>query len=323
MNEGLANILLRTPEALDKYLEKSRQVGAATAYSAEVAEEYQQTLIQLTKTFENLGRVLTNVFGPSAAKFMTAFADEVRSIGAAFEKLRGWLGQAGGSDNHWAADAVDDWLKKIIGGKGRLFGALSRSFQPDTDTVAAPPNIAETPRGTMSDAEIEAYIRKAAIARGIDPEVAIKVWNSEGRYGVGPSKQSTVVKNGVREQSFGPFQLYMGGGLGNTFQKQTGLDPRDPTTFAQQIDFSLDEAKRGGWGPWYGWKGGKWAGIQSGAPQTPAGAAGGGSSTNNNITVQNLNVNVPNGDPATIARGVDGQLRRLIGTANADTVGSN
>ena len=105
-------------------------------------------------------------------------------------------------------------------------------------------------------ASVEAYIRQSAAARGIDPEIAVRVARSEG---LAPGVwQSNVMRNGVREPSYGPFQLLVGGqngmptGLGNTFMQQTGLDPRDPSTYRQQIDFALDHAKKGGWSPWYG-----------------------------------------------------------------------
>ena len=61
----------------------------------------------------------------------------------------------------------------------------------------------------------------------------------------------------------------MGGGLGNSFLKQTGMDPRDGSTWKKQVDFSLDHAKSNGWGSWYGAKRsgiGDFQGI-SGAPQ--------------------------------------------------------
>ena len=100
--------------------------------------------------------------------------------------------------------------------------------------------------------ELEAYIRKAAQARGIDPDTAVRVAKSEGLQ---PGAwQSNYMKNGVREPSYGPFQLYKGGGLGNDFQKATGLDPADPATVQPGIDFALDNAAKGGWGPWYGAK---------------------------------------------------------------------
>lgn len=125
---------------------------------------------------------------------------------------------------------------------------------------------------TRSD--LEQYIRRAALQRGIDPTVALKVAQSEG-LNADPNEgwQSNFVKNGVREPSFGPYQLYLGGGLGNEFQKRTGLDPRKPETVYQQIDFALDHAKDNGWTAWYGARNtgiGDWQGIKPGA-----GASGG------------------------------------------------
>jgi hypothetical protein len=99
--------------------------------------------------------------------------------------------------------------------------------------------------------EIEAYIRQAAIRRGIDPDVAVRVATSEG---LAPGIwQSNVYRNGVREPSYGPFQLLVrDGGLGSAFQRATGQSAADPSSAFAQVDFALDQAARGGWGPWYG-----------------------------------------------------------------------
>jgi hypothetical protein len=99
--------------------------------------------------------------------------------------------------------------------------------------------------------EIEAYIRQAAIRRGINPDVAVRVAKSEG---LAPGVwQSNVYRNGVREPSYGPFQLLVrDGGLGSAFQRATGRSAADPSTAFEQVDFALDQAARGGWGPWYG-----------------------------------------------------------------------
>ena len=126
---------------------------------------------------------------------------------------------------------------------------------------------------TATREELVSYIRQSAEARGIDPDVAVAVANSEG-LNADPAEgwQSTIVKDGVREPSYGPFQLYMGGGLGNEFAAQTGLDPRDPETVFRQIDFSLDKAAEGGWSPWYGARAiglGSWEGIGQAPDQTP------------------------------------------------------
>ncbi len=111
--------------------------------------------------------------------------------------------------------------------------------------------------------DVEEYIRHAAIARGINPDVAVAVANSEG------------MRDYVGDQgsSFGPYQLHYGGvarggnsvsGLGDEFTKATGLDARDPKTWQSQVDFALDHARSGGWGPWHGWKGNPQAGIGKG-----------------------------------------------------------
>lgn len=108
-----------------------------------------------------------------------------------------------------------------------------------------------------SVAQVEAYIRQAAIARGIDPDVAVRVARTEG-LGEG-IWQSNVMLDYGRERSYGPFQLHVAPegrrpGLGNAFKAKTGLDPADPSTWRQGVDFALDNAATGGWGPWFGAK---------------------------------------------------------------------
>lgn len=107
-----------------------------------------------------------------------------------------------------------------------------------------------------SNKEVEAYIADAARKRGIDPGIAIRVWRSEGATG-NPAEawQSKIInKRGEREKSYGPYQLYMEGGLGNEMQKATGLSPADPRNWQPSVDFALDKAAEGGWGPWMGAK---------------------------------------------------------------------
>jgi hypothetical protein len=120
---------------------------------------------------------------------------------------------------------------------------------------------------------IERFIRQEAVKRGIDPDIAVKVARSEG---LRPNTwQSTIVTPAGREPSYGPFQLNLYG-LGDKFQRLTGKSITDPATVLDQVRFSLDEASQGGWGPWHGWKGGKWAGIRTPATaNAPAGDVGG------------------------------------------------
>lgn len=118
--------------------------------------------------------------------------------------------------------------------------------------------------GRMAD------IRSMAVERGIDPDVAVAVAKSEGLQ---PGTwQSKYTKNGVQEPSYGPMQMYKGGGLGNDFQKATGLDPADPKNVREATAFALDQAaKTKSWGAWYG---AKRAGIADGAGLANAHPAG-------------------------------------------------
>lgn len=170
--------------------------------------------------------------------------------------------------------ATDDFKQAYGGGS---LSALGAPTQP-----AGPMNLA----GGMPDPnEVSGYISQAAAARGIDPNVALRVANSEGlRSYVGDDNSS-----------FGPYQLHYGGvakggnavpGLGDEFTKSTGLDARDPQTWRQQVDFSLDRAKQGGWGPWHGWKGDPMAGIGQPQPTQVAQAGNTMSDASPSLTAQ-------------------------------------
>jgi hypothetical protein len=107
--------------------------------------------------------------------------------------------------------------------------------------------------------EVADYIRRAALARKIDPNIALKVAGSEALNVFDPNQPD---RGGDLGSSFGPFQLHYGGmtpsmnrpGMGDDFTKATGLHASDPSTWRQQVDFALDQAKRGGWAPWMGAK---------------------------------------------------------------------
>lgn len=132
------------------------------------------------------------------------------------------------------------------------------------------------------------YIRETARKYGVDPDVALRVAKSEGLA----TFQSSVPKTGKgshggREDSWGAFQLYMGGGLGNAYQKATGKDPRDPANEKDTIDYALKHASQHGWGPWHGAKntgigefegiGG--AGAKTASTETSTDTTGGGTAS--------------------------------------------
>lgn len=132
---------------------------------------------------------------------------------------------------------------QVEGGVNAAAQALAGS--PKAKPGAAPGYIA-------SRQEVADHIVTASRKRGIDPEIALNVYRHEGESNWQSQYRGAAKTYNGKEDSWGPYQLYMGGGLGNAFKKKTGLDPRDPNTWRENIDFALDEAARGGWGPWYG-----------------------------------------------------------------------
>ena len=86
------------------------------------------------------------------------------------------------------------------------------------------------------------YIRQLAKRFGIDPRVAVAVAKSEGL-------DNPIGDHGT---SFGDFQLHYGGGLGDIFTKQTGLDARDPKNWRAADEWALKYASKKGWGDWHG-----------------------------------------------------------------------
>ena len=224
----------------------------------------EQLLQQNASTPRNVGEGLSAIGRALAYRNITKKADAADATNkAAFDQQYSGLFAGGGSS----------------GGSGASVPAYvppdpNSPSQLGHDTMVA---LGKAPAVPTKD-EISSYIATKAKEMGIDPSVAVAVANSEG-LNANPNEawQSGVVKNGQREPSYGPFQLYMGGELGNSFLKQTGLDPRDPTTWKNQVDYALGHAKQNGWGAWYGARNsgiGDWQGIggaQGGQPQSGSG----------------------------------------------------
>lgn len=126
-----------------------------------------------------------------------------------------------------------------------------------------------------SAAEREAYIRSEARRLGINPDVAMKVARSEGFRTFA----------GDMGTSFGDFQLHYKSsipgfrqpGLGDAFTKYTGLDARDPSNWKAADRFALEQAAKGGWGPWHGHRGDPWEGIDRGPTRVQVDNTTGGS----------------------------------------------
>lgn len=142
------------------------------------------------------------------------------------------------------------------------------------------------------------YIKGMAQRFGIDPKVAAAVASHEGGGGF----QSSIVKDGVRETSYGALQLHVtpggrGGHLGDEFRKKTGLDPSDPANERATIDFALEHVAKSGRG---------WKDFHGAANNNIGQFAGIG-----NVTISNINL--PN---VTDARGFAKDLPGAIAEEN-------
>lgn len=182
--------------------------------------------------------------------------DMAGGIGNAFKQaLPGLFGKSSGSFG-------------TAGAFGDILGTTNFSAPRSISGIGSPSAISGGSGGTVT-----AMIRQAAANENIDPNVFLRVAKSEG--GLSGFVQSSVMKNGIREPSWGPMQLLKGGpgtgfplGMGNQMMRETGLDPANPANMQAGINFAAKQASQHGWGQWYGAKAagiGKWEGIGKGS----------------------------------------------------------
>ena len=148
------------------------------------------------------------------------------------------------------------------------------------------PPTSATSGGVMRDpgikdgmSPLEQHARREAARLGIDPEVAVRVANTEGGFS-DPTRQ-----NMEGAPAYGPYQMYVGGpsrpGLGDEMIR-LGIDPRKPENAEKAVTFALEHARKNGWGAFQGAAAngiGNWDGIdQNAAPVAQA--------VNSGVTVQ-------------------------------------
>lgn len=103
-----------------------------------------------------------------------------------------------------------------------------------------------------------AWIKGEAIRHNVDPNAAMAVFKSEGQKGQGPALQATGKAAGMykgAEDSWGPFQHYLGGGLGNELEQKTGRSLRNnPSNEKAEIRDTMNYVSSPGhnWNQWYG-----------------------------------------------------------------------
>lgn len=107
-----------------------------------------------------------------------------------------------------------------------------------------------TPSGSNAGSLTELINREAAAA-GVDPRIMHGI-----RAGESHRRDTYDVKDDAIESSWGPFQLNRRRGLGVQFEKETGLDVRDPKTIPDQVRWVAKFlAKGGSTSNWMGYRG--------------------------------------------------------------------
>jgi hypothetical protein len=314
LSQNLIAALLQTDEAYKNTISRARELGSANAESAKETQELVTQFAAASQGVLHLGRVIAVQLGifKGFALIFKGFSEMAESLSKLFAGNTKENPTGAWMHKNSLADLIATKLgvahETIPAPTPPAAGGAAGGTVPGRPGGGSTAGTAAVPGKGMSTAETIDYIRKSAVAHGIDPDVAVAVAKSEGLTDY----------VGDRGSSFGPFQLHYGnvagggmavGGLGDTFTKKTGLDARDPDTIRQQIDFALTEAQRGGWGPWHGWRGPPTAG---GAGTGGTGGTGVGSGTTMNITGP-ITVNTP--DAASFGSDLKQTINRQAGAA--------
>jgi hypothetical protein len=281
-----------------KLMDRAIEIGGATHGSAVASQELVNAWRQAELAAEELGRTITVDLNEP----LVQWTNRLTTLFGLLTKLEQWL------------DA-SKWIKMFTGGgagilnfipgAGPLAGILnsgplldkilgsnapgSSSAPTQGTNVPSAPQVLGTP--TKGDPRgLIPFIRQEAVKVGIDPDQAVRVAQSEGLM--------QFLSGIPGEKSYGAFQLHTGGGLGDVFKKETGLDPSDPANEQATISWALKYAAAHGWGPWHGWTvanhGAPWAGINVPKGGGPAAAAVSNSNNNSRNSTVNSSWNINN-----------------------------
>jgi hypothetical protein len=141
----------------------------------------------------------------------------------------------------WSAEGGGLGLRGLGGAGGGAYGGGHGGGRRSRGGVG--PTTIGWSAGGSTPQERAAFIRHTAASLDIDPDIALRVAQSEGFY----------TFTGDHGMSHGDFQLYDGGGLGNVFRRlHPGIDPADPRNWKIADEFALKWAAKHGWGDWHG-----------------------------------------------------------------------
>jgi hypothetical protein len=198
---------------------------------------------------------------PSGAKGITVDGNPVSSsnpLPVSVKDVNGATGDDGSSGGSW-------W-SRVTSFFGRGGGAPASIRRRAAEGMA---DYKDVPNAGNLTQLITAEAQRA----GIDPRIMEGIRAGESGHG-----GHYDVKDDALESSWGPFQLNRRRGLGVQFEKDTGLDLRDPSTIPAQARWVAEYIKRtGDTSPWMGYHGPRNADPRWGdagyVPSTPSPAA--------------------------------------------------
>ncbi len=208
-----------------------------------------------------IGPTTLGTYGPPmAAGYLAGGPLGGMLLGGAARLLNGRI-DADKIRNRAAAQDPNDWSGWGIGTFwNRIIKPVFHGMNPIGSAHAAP--MPGVPRGASTGSDprgMEATIRAAAIANGLNPDDVVAVARAEG---LGVKGWGNWDVNGM---SYGAMQMHVGG-LATEYQRATGHDPADPKNEAELDAWGIAYAAKHGWGAWSSVKGGR---VPTPRPLTP------------------------------------------------------
>ncbi|MBP30421.1 MAG: hypothetical protein CMH16_14120 [Methylobacterium sp.] len=243
-----------------------------------ILQSISNAIVWLTEKITGMVQWFAGSDGEAFMKRWDAFSERIKSIAHAFEVIFGLL-QKIARVTHLSTilGGYDKVINGILagpaaferenGGPG-VGGGTPGSVQDDRNWWQrraprwAGGRDAPSPQGGVppgsSAGNLTALYEAEAKRAGIDPRILHGI-----RAGESLHSDKYDVKSDAQEDSYGPFQLNRRGGLGQEFEKETGLDLHDPKTIPAQVRWAAEHIKKRlardpNYNPgseWYGYKG--------------------------------------------------------------------
>lgn len=223
-----------SPSRADSLLQQAASAASAPPkFGASLGETAQSVASQTNATIDNLlrGQPRATPAAPSGPVIP-------RTAQEAYQQAQ----QRGTAEAQVREQRLADLKQRIAASREQRMADL-RSRMAAQSSMTDPTKVGEG----VSD--LETWARQEAQRLGIDPEVAVRVANTEGGF-ADPARQ-----NMEGAPAYGPYQLYVGGpskpGLGDE-ALQRGIDPRKPEHARAAVTFALEHAAKKGWGAFQG-----------------------------------------------------------------------